>query len=214
MSDIIPADFDINKPADGFTYGSTKTYVHSVGLSCCFRQWRAESHCRFMHGYAIKVHLEFSSKELDHRHWAVDFGSLKSFKGWLEDTFDHKTLVATDDPELETFRFLQSQGLVQLREVPACGCEAMARMIWEYADQWRQDNGYHHVVLEKVVVSEHEGNSASYGRCPHTASAATGLRVAQDLDVPSLSEQQLATIRGLIDKSINQRETSRLRTGI
>ncbi|SVB70610.1 uncharacterized protein METZ01_LOCUS223464, partial [marine metagenome] len=26
-------------------YQSTKTYGNEVGLSCCFRQWRADSHC-------------------------------------------------------------------------------------------------------------------------------------------------------------------------
>ena len=29
---------------------STKTYGHDLGLSAAFRQWRAESHCRLIHG--------------------------------------------------------------------------------------------------------------------------------------------------------------------
>jgi len=145
------------------SFESTKTYNHSVGLSCCFRQWRAESHCRFLHGYAIKVNLTFEATDLDVRNWAVDFGSLKSFKGWLEDMFDHKTLVAEDDPELITFRKLHSEELIQLREVPATGCEAMAFIIYQYAESWLKDNGYTpRVTLRKVTVSEHEGNSASY----------------------------------------------------
>jgi len=156
----------MTKATEGHTYWSTKTYDHSVGLSCCFRQWRAESHCRFLHGYAIKVKFVFGTDELDVRNWVVDFGSLKSLKGWLEDMFDHKTIVAEDDPELGTIQSLEARGLCQLVVVPATGCEAMARMIFDYAsDIWLVDNGYApRVFLDAVEVSEHTGNSAIYGR--------------------------------------------------
>lgn len=146
-------------------YQSTKTYGHEVGLSACFRQWRAQSHCRFLHGYAlsVKVVFEVDDDGLDERHWAVDFGSLKSFKGALEDQFDHKTLVAFDDPELPTFHKLDAAGLVQLREVPATGCEAFAKLIYDYAEVWVVDNGYaHRVRVISVEVREHAGNSALY----------------------------------------------------
>lgn len=155
--------FDVRHAAPGCVYESSKTYCHNVGLSVAFRQWRADSHCRFLHGYAIQVLLSFAARELDERNWVVDFGSLKSFKGWLEDWFDHKTLVASDDPELETFKELDQRGLIQMREVPSTGCEAMARLIWEYGEQWLQDNGYNSVILTKVTVNEHGANSASYG---------------------------------------------------
>ncbi len=146
---------------NGLIQGSTKTYVHSVGLSSCFRQWRAESHCRFLHGYSLQVFCKFEAVGgLDVRNWAVDFGSLKSFKGWLENTFDHKTLVATDDPNLEAFKRLQALGLVQLRIVPATGCEAFSHMIFQFLDTWLVDNGYApRVKLMEVEVREHAGNS-------------------------------------------------------
>lgn len=140
--------------------GSTKTYVHSVGLSSCFRQWRAESHCRFLHGYSLEVFCKFEAEELDVRNWVVDFGSLKSFKGWLEDTFDHKTLVASDDPEILTFKNLEKLGLIQMREVPATGCEAFSYMIYQFLETWLIDNGYSpRVKLMEVEVREHGSNS-------------------------------------------------------
>lgn len=146
-------------------YRSTKTYGHEVGLSCAFRQWRAESHCRFLHGYSIAVKFVFASVEPDIRNWVVDFGSLKSLKGWLEDTFDHKTLVASDDPEINCFRDAERRGLIQMIEVPATGCEKFAEMIYEYAEQWIKDNGYGpRVWLESVEVTEHGANSAIYSR--------------------------------------------------
>lgn len=144
-------------------YLSTKTYAHNIGLSSCFRQWRADSHCRFLHGYALQVRLEFAATELDARNWVVDFGSLKSFKALLESTFDHKTLVAADDPKFQEFKLLEAMGLIQMVVVEATGCEAFAKLIYETVDVWLGDNGYKpRVSVHRVEVSEHGGNSAIY----------------------------------------------------
>lgn len=144
-----------------FLYRSTKTFTHSQGLSCCFRQWRADSHCKYLHGYAIQIKLTFASYDLDVRNWVVDFGSLKSLKGWLEDTFDHKTIVAEDDPKLVLFREMEIAGLIQLRILPSAGCEKFAEAIAHYTEMWLQSNGYSpRCWLESVEVREHEGNSA------------------------------------------------------
>lgn len=144
-------------------YRSTKTYGHEIGLSSCFRQWRAQSHCRFLHGYALSVHVEFEADELDIRHWVVDFGSLKSFKGMLEQTFDHKLLVAEDDPNLPALNALEVLGLAQIVVVPATGCEAFAALIYNYTEVWLKDNGYApRVRVHHVTVREHGANSASF----------------------------------------------------
>lgn len=149
----------------GFEYVSTKTYNHSVGLSCAFRQWKAESHCHFVHGYALRVHFEFTAQELDKRNWAVDFGSLKPLKGILEDFLDHKTLVASDDPHAEWFSEAHRLGIMDVIFVDATGCEAIAYMIFATAEQWLIDAGYgDRIQLDLVQVSEHEGNSAMYRR--------------------------------------------------
>lgn len=116
-----------------------------------------------MHGYALSVRLEFEATELDVRNWAVDFGSLKSFKGLLETTFDHKTLVAEDDPMIDEFRRLNEIGLIQMIEVPATGCEAFAKLVFEAAEVWLKDAGYSpRVKMHLVEVREHGANSAIY----------------------------------------------------
>jgi len=158
-------------------YQSTKTYTHSVGLSCCFRQWRAESHCRFLHGYSLEVIFTFEATELDARNWVVDFGSLKSLKGWLEDTFDHKTVIAEDDPKLGTFLEMHEAKIIDMRILPACGCEKFAEAIWHYADMWLTSNGYApRCVLAQVEVREHAGNSAKVIRVPATPVNQSSLR--------------------------------------
>lgn len=145
------------------SYTSSKTFGHDLGLSACFRQWRAESHCRLLHGYALAVHVEFYSTELDMRNWVVDFGSLKSFKDMLERTFDHVLLVAEDDPQRAELCHLERLGLARVVLVPATGCEAFAKLIYEYGELWLKDNGYSpRVRMNKVEVREHGANSAAY----------------------------------------------------
>lgn len=146
-------------------YQSTKTYNHEIGLSCAFRQWRAESHCKYLHGYALGVKFVFEAEKLDIRNWVVDFGSLKSLKGMLEDTFDHKLLVAEDDPLKNQFIALEKAGGACVVIVDHTGCEAFAELIYECAEQWLIDNGYSpRVSLASVEVKEHGANSSVFYR--------------------------------------------------
>jgi len=140
---------------------STKTYGHEQGFSCSFRQWKAHSHCRFLHGYALGFKFVFAAQDMDYCGWVVDFGGLKSLKGILENTFDHKTLVASDDPLLLKMEMLHQLGMIDMVEVPATGCEAFARMTYDMAEQWLKDAGFSpRVWLVSVEISEHGANSA------------------------------------------------------
>jgi 6-pyruvoyltetrahydropterin/6-carboxytetrahydropterin synthase len=149
-------------------YRSTKTYGHEIGLSCCFRQWRADSHCRHLHGYAISVRLEFEATELDHNNWVVDFGGLKEVRKWLEAQFDHTLLVAQDDPERDRFLDLMRIGIARVVVLPKVGCEAFAKIIADYVEQWAfatylvPGMDFARVRLASVEVREHGANSAIY----------------------------------------------------
>lgn len=146
-----------------YRYYSTKTYGHNSGLSCAFRQWKADSHCHFIHGYPIKIELVFGANDLDARNWVVDFGSLKSLKGKFEDLLDHKTLVAEDDPHLDFFKEAHALGVMDVRVVPATGMECLAEYLYGITEMWLRDAGYWpRVGLVSVQVWEHDGNSAFY----------------------------------------------------
>lgn len=141
-------------------YRSTKTFPP---ISCAFRQWRADSHCKYNHGYGLVIKLTFESDTLDMTNWVVDFGSLKSFKQQIETTFDHKTLVAGDDPHLPWFLEAQRLGIVDLVVVEHTGCEKFAELIGECAVIWLKDAGYSDSVhLVSCEVWEHSANSASW----------------------------------------------------
>lgn len=144
-------------------FRSTKSYDHSEGLSCCFRQWRAtHSHCRLIHGYALAFRFVFATHELDTNNWCFDFGGMKPVKAWLKEMFDHTMLVAEDDPELPRFRALAEDGLVDLRVLPAVGCEATAKHVFAHVSGFLREQTGERVWLESVEVCEHGGNSAIY----------------------------------------------------
>jgi len=149
------------------TYKSTKTYCHNQGLSVCFRQWRAKSHCQQLHGYALEIRLTFECTVLDENGWVQDFGGLKYIKGWLEDMFDHRLLVAADDPQKAQLLALGDTDpqIAWVIEVPQTGCEAFARYIYDYVEQWlSHQSSWPRVLLHSVEVREHQGNSAIYER--------------------------------------------------
>lgn len=156
-------------------YKVTKTYGHDLGLSCCFRQHRADSHCAKLHGYAIAVKLEFTSSSLDERNWVIDFGALKPVKEYLVDTFDHTTIIAQDDPELSRFQKMHDDGLIDLRVMPNVGCEAFAGEIYMHVRSWLTTMRFGEsktidapifalrgLDLASVEVREHGANAASY----------------------------------------------------
>lgn len=142
------------------TYTTVKTFPP---ISCCYRNWRASSHCRFLHGYALEISVYFSSSALDETNWGVDFGKLKSLKEKLEDTFDHKTLIESDDPFIELFRSMSQTGIIDLRILPAISCEKFAEYVFTLAEGWLFDNDYDaRVHVSKVTVKEHHHNAASF----------------------------------------------------
>jgi 6-pyruvoyltetrahydropterin/6-carboxytetrahydropterin synthase len=160
---LLDAAKDIELPQNANPVQSTKTFGHDIGLSCAFRQHRAQSHCRFLHGYALGIRFVFEANQTDHCGWVVDFGGLKSLRAQLEATFDHKLLVAKDDPQALQLLELQTAGLAEVVIVPATGCEAFAAMIYETTQIWLHDAGFApRVRLVSVEVSEHGANSAIY----------------------------------------------------
>ena len=143
---------------------ASKKYGHERGLSAAFRQWRANSHCRFMHGYSFEFEFEFGSNKLDENNWVVDFGSLKDLEAWLRQTFDHKTLVATDDPEYSYYEEMHQKGIINMVSVDSTGCEMFAKMAMEFSSDLIVKLYGGRCWVESVTVREHGANSATCRR--------------------------------------------------
>lgn len=133
-----------------------------TGYPCTHRQWKAESHCRFVHGYSREFYFEFESSSLTEEMWVMDFGGLKDIKDWLKHMFDHTFLVALDDPELETFKDLDQKGVIQMRTLPNAGMEGTAEYVYVHASKIISKLTNDRVWITKVEVRENEKNSAIY----------------------------------------------------
>ena len=135
-------------------YRCTKIFS---GYSTCFRQWRAESHCSYMHGYALKFKATFEG-DLDDKNWVVDFGSFKEVKTKLKFIFDHTTLIAEDDPQIELFTHLYTENIIQMRIVEHVGCEMFAKIVYDLLERYNTNRAK----IISVECIENENNSAIY----------------------------------------------------
>ena len=140
---------------------SSKKYGHERGLSAAFRQWRADSHCRFVHGYSLEFEYVFGASELDENNWVVDFGGLKEIEDWLKQNFDHKTLVAIDDPMYKIFEEMNEKQVISMVPVESTGCEMFAKMAMQYANDLIGRLYGDRCWVESVTVREHGANSAT-----------------------------------------------------
>jgi 6-pyruvoyltetrahydropterin/6-carboxytetrahydropterin synthase len=148
-----------------------KTYGHDRGYSAIFRQPKANSHCRFIHGYALAFTFTFACEddEVDENGWVIDFGGLKPLKAYLDDHFDHKFLVAQDDPALELFMDMSEPKkvagqLVDVRVVQATGCENFAKHLYDVVQEMllRGELGATQAQIVSVEVREHGANGGRY----------------------------------------------------
>ena len=78
--------------------------------------------------------------------------------------FDHTYLVATDDPEFETFVDLSNRNIIDLREVSSTGCERFAELTFNEASRIIESKYGKRCWVESVTVREHEHNSATVRR--------------------------------------------------
>jgi 6-pyruvoyltetrahydropterin/6-carboxytetrahydropterin synthase len=140
-------------------FKSTKRFS---GFPCTHRQWRAESHCRYVHGYSREFYFEFAASELTQEGWVVDFGGLKQLKAWLDQVFDHTFLVAQDDPHMEEFKRLDREGVIQLRVLPNPGMEGSALYVYQEASKILHSLYGERAWITLVEVRENDKNSAIF----------------------------------------------------
>lgn len=140
-------------------YISTKNFI---GFPCTHRQWAAESHCRFVHGYSRSFYFEFEASELTKEGWVVDFGGLKDVKAWLDYMFDHTFLASHDDPKLDLFKEMDKEGIIQLRVLPNAGMEGTAHFVYEKVNEMIKEKTNGRAWVTRVECRENEKNSAIF----------------------------------------------------
>ena len=139
-----------------------------IGPICTgHRQWRSDSHCQLVHGYGRHVEIEFACHELDDRGWVFDFGNLKDVEQWLKDQWDHRVLIAHDDPELVSLTKADRLNLISINVCPESygpGIEQSAHWVFDHVTEWVNNITDGRVWVDRVRVYEHEKNFAEYVR--------------------------------------------------
>jgi 6-pyruvoyltetrahydropterin/6-carboxytetrahydropterin synthase len=164
-------------------YQSTKLFDN---YSIAIRQWKAQhSHCQLLHGYALEFKIWFESIEpleenqLDEMNWIMDYGGFKSLpkgdesveelkktgnglKDWMNYMWDHTTLIEKDDPQLETFQYMEELGLCHLRIMDKIGAESAAKLVYDKFNDVLSKTGGGRVKVVKVECFENKSNSSIY----------------------------------------------------
>ena len=131
------------------------------------RQWRDKGHCSYVHGYGRYVRLTFEATELDERGWVMDFGDLKGVKSWIESEWDHRTLIAIDDPVIPELKALEKVGGINLNILPEGylpGIEESCRYLYDKLNPVIQRKTNNRVEITRVEIWETEKNQAEYVR--------------------------------------------------
>ena len=82
-------------------------------ISCGHRVFGHESKCAHLHGHNYRVHFTVEAVKLDSVGRVLDFSVIKSrLCMWLEDNWDHRFLLWTEDDLLPYLRSADPDGVV------------------------------------------------------------------------------------------------------
>ena len=152
-------------------YKSTKKFGP---ISTTHRNWHAAFNecrdsrkCSWVHGYSRYIQFTFEG-ELDDKSWIVDFGDLKFIKQWLDDNWDHKILLASDDPLLSEFKKLEEKAGLTLTVIPFDernwnpSIEGSCKWVYDSINPILIEKTKGRCYISKVEIWEHEFNTAIY----------------------------------------------------
>ena len=83
-------------------------------------------------------------------------------KKWLEDTFDHKTVIDREDPFLYKFAELENMGLAEITVLDGVGAEKFAEHAFNFANKLIREATDNRCYCVEAECSEHGANSAIY----------------------------------------------------
>jgi len=119
--------------------------------------------CRGLHGHSYVVYVKVSTEDLadlPNPDMLIDFGKLKEFQKWLDENFDHATVLNFNDP---LYSILKQTPDIKIRTMPSGDptAENMASFFYVVVKDIVKKNIDKKFEIE-VEVFETEGNSASY----------------------------------------------------
>lgn len=130
------------------------------------RNWNSGTHCSRIHGYARTVEITIQAQELDAAQWVVDLGDLKFIRELLVEAWDHRLLVASDDPLLDDFRELEKKGALSVNVMNidkgwGPGLEGSCQFIFDQVQPVLSEKTKGRCRVSKVEIWEKSDNRAA-----------------------------------------------------
>lgn len=119
-------------------------------ISTGHRVYGHESKCKHLHGHNYRIHFTVGAKELDMVGRVLDFGVIKErLCMWVENNWDHKTLLWSLDPLSTTLTEIDPEGVCIVNFNPTA--ENMAEYLLKNIGPTVLPSN---VVLTEVVIEE------------------------------------------------------------
>lgn len=138
------------------------TVTRKLEWDAAHRVLRHESKCATLHGHHYVALITATADKLDDKSRVVDFGVIKERVGtWIDDHWDHTTLVNVADADLLFFTRNDAAGRGLRQPYPFDGeptAEAIAVVLMAVAQAMLEDTGVH---VDKVEVFETPNCSAT-----------------------------------------------------
>lgn len=127
-------------------------------ISCGHRVYNHEGKCKNLHGHNYRFNFFCEAPKLDSIGRVIDFDEIKKrLCNWLEENFDHKMLIWSEDPVFSDLQKIDSTVTsVPFNPTAECLAEYMVKTI---GPQQLKDTG---ITLVKCTVNETSKCSASY----------------------------------------------------
>lgn len=121
--------------------------------------------CRHLHGHTYHVRVVLSAELLDQYDFVIDFGDIKRmFDVWVQQHWDHATLVSELDQPLLDFLVSQKQDHFVIPGQRNTTSEALAEFLFKQFSKILSTSQYADTTIRlcEVVVSESDYSHACY----------------------------------------------------
>lgn len=130
------------------------------------RNWKSKTHCSFIHGYARSVELVVGCHQLAEEDWVYDFSKFKEIRKFLEENWDHRLLIADDDPQLEELKRMHELKLLNLNIMDTNkgygpSIEQSCKFVADFADNYIKKETNNRCFLVEVNIWEKQDNKAT-----------------------------------------------------
>ena len=117
--------------------------------------------CQHLHGHNYTARVTLATEQLDQFDFVMDFDDIKRlFDSWLQEHWDHVTLVSEHDDALIAFLKAENQRFFIIPGGVNTTAEVLAQYLFHQFNSFIGDG----IALTRVDVFESARSEASYGR--------------------------------------------------